>query len=197
MSPNRLFVPGILVVSIVAAMKTALIGYFFEGFTALGTVAVAGIYAGLWLATAAVAGLVHHFVSRTIEARRRQAVVSKVRDDPGKENILAAHAAEWGLTKAETDVAMMVVKGFSNAEIAAMRKSALQTVKTQLSAIYAKSGLEGRYQLIAYVTDEVCETSKACQQKGPEPAPKMPDNNVRPFIVRPQHPPMAQVKVKH
>ena len=75
--------------------------------------------------------------------------------------MIEVHAREWGLTKAEMDVAIMVVKGFSNAEIAAMRGSALQTVKSQLSAIYHKSGLEGRYQLMAYITDEVCETSRA------------------------------------
>lgn len=37
-----------------------------------------------------------------------------------------------------------------------MRGSTVPTVKTQLSQIFRKSALENRYQLIAFVTDEVC-----------------------------------------
>jgi len=66
------------------------------------------------------------------------------------------HAADWGLSQAEADVAIFAVKGFSNTEIAEMRGSAIATVKSQLGRIYQKSGLESRYQLIAFVTDEVC-----------------------------------------
>jgi DNA-binding CsgD family transcriptional regulator len=161
MPSSFLLLTGLALVSVVAAVKLALFGFAFGGFSLFGA---AAIYAALWLATAAVAYGIYLLATRTLEDRRRQQVLAKTNDNPGKENIIAAHAAEWGLTKAETDVALMVVKGFSNAEIAAMRNSALQTVKSQLSAIYAKSGLEGRYQLIAYITDEVCETSKISQQ---------------------------------
>ena len=71
------------------------------------------------------------------------------------------HANTWGLSQAEADVAIFVVKGFSNSEIAKMHGCAIATVKTQLGRIYHKSGFDSRYQLIAFVTDEVCATSQA------------------------------------
>ena len=46
-----------------------------------------------------------------------------------------------------------------------MRGSALATVKTQLGRIYQKSGLDSRYQLIAFVTDEVCSMSQSPEPK--------------------------------
>lgn len=75
--------------------------------------------------------------------------------------MILRHANTWGLSQAEADVAIFVVKGFSNSEIAEMRGCAIATVKTLLGRIYHKSGFDSRYQLIAFVTDEVCATSQA------------------------------------
>jgi DNA-binding CsgD family transcriptional regulator len=78
--------------------------------------------------------------------------------------VILRHANTWGLSQAEADVAIIVVKGFSNSEIAEMRGCAIATVKPLLGRIYHKSGFDSRYQLIAFVTDEVCATSQASKR---------------------------------
>ena len=61
----------------------------------------------------------------------------------------------WGLTPSEADVATFTIKGFSIAEIAQLRNSAEGTVKSQLNAIYRKSGLAGRGQLVSVLIEDL------------------------------------------
>lgn len=63
--------------------------------------------------------------------------------------------AGWDLTPSEREVAIYAMKGFSNAEIGALRGTSASTVKSQLNAIYRKSGLDGRRQLISCLVDEL------------------------------------------
>lgn len=91
-----------------------------------------------------------------LERQRKEKLAPGAGESVAKETVILRYAPDWGLSQAEADVAIFVVKGFSNSEIADMRGSAIATVKSQLGRIYYKSGLESRYQLIAFVTDEVC-----------------------------------------
>lgn len=59
----------------------------------------------------------------------------------------------WGLSAAEFDVAMLAVKGFSIAEIAEIRKSSEGTIKAQLNAIYRKSDVNNRAELMSMIVD--------------------------------------------
>ncbi|QFT99825.1 hypothetical protein FIU85_21075 (plasmid) [Roseovarius sp. THAF8] len=61
-----------------------------------------------------------------------------------------------------------------------MRGSAITTVKSQLGRIYQKFGLETRYQLIAYVTDEVVSMAKEADT----PDAKVDTANVLPLVGR-------------
>lgn len=70
-------------------------------------------------------------------------------------DLMQGYFSQWGLTAAETDVAGFTVKGFTIAEIAAMRQSAEGTVKSQLNAIYRKSGLAGRGQLVSLLIEDL------------------------------------------
>ena len=88
----------------------------------------------------------------------------------GKDSVIHHYRQHWGLTEAECDVAIFVVKGLSNSEIATLRNCTLTTVKSQLGSVYQKTGLRGRYQLIAFVTDEVCaDHSDAPAPPAPHP----------------------------
>ena len=71
------------------------------------------------------------------------------------DDLMRQHFDDWGLTPAEADVAYFTIKGFSIAEIAGFRKAAEGTVKSQLNAIYRKSGLSGRSQLVSVLIDEL------------------------------------------
>lgn len=62
---------------------------------------------------------------------------------------------DWALSGAERSVAIFAMKGFSNAEIAGLRKTSVATIKSQMNAIFRKAGLENRQQLIAYLVEEL------------------------------------------
>lgn len=61
----------------------------------------------------------------------------------------------WDLTKAEKDVAFLLLKGLSNKEIAEVRNTSVQTVRSQTNAIYTKSGLSGRSELSAFFLEDL------------------------------------------
>lgn len=153
---SRIWISGILVVAAVAGFKTFLVVYFLLP-NALGNLGlVSGLFALFFALTASVAYLSFTQIRALLERQRKEKLVPGASEPVAKETIILRNAPDWGLSQAEADVAIFVVKGFSNAEIAEMRGCAIATVKTQLGRIYHKSGLASRYQLIAFVTDEVC-----------------------------------------
>jgi DNA-binding CsgD family transcriptional regulator len=62
---------------------------------------------------------------------------------------------EWGFTPAERDVALFALKGFSIAEIAALRDTSEGTVKAQTNAIYRKAGVSGRPQFLSLFVEDL------------------------------------------
>lgn len=62
---------------------------------------------------------------------------------------------KWRLTKAEAEVAGLLLKGLSVKEIAEVRQSTEQTVRSQCSSLYRKSKLENRSQLSSYFLDDL------------------------------------------
>ncbi len=62
---------------------------------------------------------------------------------------------EWHLTKAERDVAFMILKGLDNDNIARVRNTASGTVRAQATSIYAKSSTDGRAQFISLFVEEL------------------------------------------
>lgn len=63
----------------------------------------------------------------------------------------------WSLTPAEAEVALLTLKGFDAAEIAALRGSARGTVRAQLSKVYEKSGLANRGRFVSSFIDHLVE----------------------------------------
>lgn len=57
---------------------------------------------------------------------------------------------KWGLTEAERDVTLLLLRGLSHREIAEQRRTSEGTVRQQALAIYRKAGLEGRSGLAAF-----------------------------------------------
>jgi DNA-binding CsgD family transcriptional regulator len=70
-------------------------------------------------------------------------------------DLMAGYFRDWGLTAAEQDVAAFTIKGYSIAEIAALRGSAEATVKTHLNAIYRKADVPGRGQLVSLLIEDL------------------------------------------
>lgn len=62
---------------------------------------------------------------------------------------------DWALSPSESTVAIYAMKGFSNAEVAELRGTSAATVKSQLNAVYRKSGFANRQQLISFLVEEL------------------------------------------
>ncbi|HSF91323.1 MAG TPA: LuxR C-terminal-related transcriptional regulator [Paracoccaceae bacterium] len=69
--------------------------------------------------------------------------------------LLEERFVEWGLTRAEKDVALFAIKGMSLAEIARLRNTSDGTVKAQTNAIYRKAGVSGRPQLLSLFIEDL------------------------------------------
>jgi DNA-binding CsgD family transcriptional regulator len=61
----------------------------------------------------------------------------------------------WKLSAAEKEIALLVLKGLSNKEIAEIRVTTEQTVKQQSSAVYRKAGLASRAELSAFFLEDL------------------------------------------
>lgn len=95
----------------------------------------------------------------------RLLLVSRARAAEAEQALLAASGAfqqlleerftRWGLTPAERDVALFVIKGCSTQEVADLRNTSLGTVKAQTNAIYRKSGVANRAQLVSLFVEEL------------------------------------------
>lgn len=61
----------------------------------------------------------------------------------------------WALTRAEQQVASLLLKGLSIKEIASIRESNENTVRSQCTSLYKKSKLSSRSQLSSYFFDDL------------------------------------------
>jgi DNA-binding CsgD family transcriptional regulator len=66
-----------------------------------------------------------------------------------------AQFTRWNLTDAEREVALLLLKGLSTKEIAAVRAGSERTVREHARAIYAKAGLTGRAALSAFFLEDL------------------------------------------
>lgn len=69
--------------------------------------------------------------------------------------LLEERFANWGLSRAEAEVALFTLKGCSIGEIARLRNSAEGTVRSQLSQVYAKAGVSSQSMLVAHFIEEL------------------------------------------
>jgi DNA-binding NarL/FixJ family response regulator len=62
---------------------------------------------------------------------------------------------DWGLTAAEQDVGLLLLKGFSHKEIARLRRTSEATIRQQATSLYQKAHLAGRAELSAYFLEDL------------------------------------------
>ena len=62
---------------------------------------------------------------------------------------------QWGLTAAESEVGLLILKGLSYKEIAVMRDVSEKTVRQQAHAIFRKGRLSGRAALSAFFLEDL------------------------------------------
>lgn len=62
---------------------------------------------------------------------------------------------EWGMTDAEREVGLLILKGLSHKEIASLRGTTEATVRQQAQSIYARSSLPGKSAFSAYFLEDL------------------------------------------
>lgn len=181
---GRYWFAGIALVSGVAALKTGLIVAFVLEADSADWATVTGLFAFFFALTSGVAYLCISQLQKYQGEQRQKRLAPGAGEPVAKESVIARYAPDWGLSQAEADVAIFVAKGFSNSEVAEMRGCAIATVKSQLSSIYNKSGLGSRYQLIAFVTDEICANANTPENEKESRADSVPTRRLLPLVGR-------------
>lgn len=77
----------------------------------------------------------------------------------GLSDAIDSQLSRWGLSTAEKEIALLVLKGLSHKEIATIRNTSERTVRKQALAVYEKSGLSGRAQLSAFFLEDLLTPS--------------------------------------
>lgn len=70
------------------------------------------------------------------------------------DGVVRQRFADWKLTRSESDIALLTLRGLKIAEIAEMRHTRVGTIKSQLSTIFRKSGVSTRTELVASFIEE-------------------------------------------
>lgn len=84
----------------------------------------------------------------------------------------------WDLTRAQREVALLVLKGLSYKEIAELRTTAEHTVRNQALAIFRKAGLAGRAEMAAFFIEDLLVPRDAEPRRRPEGRPGGPGGAV-------------------
>lgn len=77
---------------------------------------------------------------------------------------IEAQFSRWNLTEAEREVALLLLKGLSLKEIAAVRASSERTVRAQARALYGKAGVTGRAALSAFFLEDLLAPIEGVKQ---------------------------------
>lgn len=105
--------------------------------------------------------------------RRQQHVIKKLQNELIQARALQPQASEelkqtrrefsqaifkqfvdWQLTSSEQEVGLLLIKGLSFKEVAALRNTTEKTVRQQASSIYKKAGLPGRHAFSAWFIED-------------------------------------------
>jgi DNA-binding NarL/FixJ family response regulator len=62
---------------------------------------------------------------------------------------------DWGLTPAEREIGLLMLKGFAHKEIGALRATTEATVRQQARSIYQKAGVESRTAFCAFFLEDL------------------------------------------
>lgn len=104
------------------------------------------------------------FIISSRQILRHRAALSRAKDrlegvSSDFSGLVARRFQEWKLSPAETEIALLTIKGLRIAEIAHIRGGSEGTVKSHLTAIFRKSGTTSRPELLAHFVDDFLDLS--------------------------------------
>jgi DNA-binding NarL/FixJ family response regulator len=110
------------------------------------TAATLSLLAAIWFEARLLRDLWH----------RKASLEKSLADASGEVHaVIVEQFAEWDLSPAETDIAMLLVKGLGTQDIAGIRGSAEGTIKAHFNAIFRKAGVHSRTELLSVLIDRL------------------------------------------
>lgn len=88
----------------------------------------------------------------TAENERKKTQLSALKED--FDDLIVRRFEQWGLTGAERDVALLLLRGLNTADIAKMRSTSVGTVKVQSHNVFQKAGVTSRVEFMSLFMDE-------------------------------------------
>jgi DNA-binding CsgD family transcriptional regulator len=142
-----------------------------------GVVCVLGLGGFVWMSTRLRALLreTRHLTDRAEDLAQRLAISTREAERWRQEagDLLAGlgdaidrQLERWGLSQAEKEVALLLLKGLSHKQIGQMRNVAEATVRQQGRAIYQKAGLGGRHELAAFFLEDLLDPRPGPDSRG-------------------------------
>lgn len=71
----------------------------------------------------------------------------------------------WGLTAAEREIALLMLKGLRHKDIASLRGTSYGTVRQQALMVYKKSGLDGRTDLAVFFLEKLLQPEDSTRRE--------------------------------
>jgi len=97
--------------------------------------------------------LEHELAIAKQESQNADVQVRELRSE--LKNVVEKQFLKWELSKSESEVGLLLLKGLSLKEIAILRHTQEKTVRTQASAIYRKASLDGRHAFAAWFLEDI------------------------------------------
>lgn len=82
---------------------------------------------------------------------------------------------EWGMTPAEREVGLLILKGLSHREIATLRATTEATVRQQAQSIYRKASLPGKTAFSAYFLEDLFASEGETDEPALVPSMEAPE----------------------
>jgi DNA-binding CsgD family transcriptional regulator len=117
------------------------------------------LWLGWWRAARSVAGLQARLEAQGAERDRWQVSARQALD--GLARAIDDQFGRWGLTPAEREVALLVLKGYGHKQIAGQTGRSERTVRQHAGVVYEKAGLGGRAELAAFFLQDLMLPSPA------------------------------------
>lgn len=109
-------------------------------------------------------GLIHDLEIARVQGQRWRSEARTLLNGLGE--AIDAQFSRWNLTEAEREVALLLLKGLSLKEIAAIRVTTERTVRAHARSLYGKAGLTGRAALSAFFLEDLLAPIADAEQEG-------------------------------
>jgi len=73
----------------------------------------------------------------------------------GMKEAITSQLEKWGLSAAEVEITLLLMRGYSHKQIAARLDKSEKTVRNQSLAVYKKTGMTGRNDLTAFFIEDI------------------------------------------